>query len=547
MPPTAFSALRRGLRRAEDGIGTSRGALAVVAAAVVVYGLESIALPVIPGRDFGTYLRSYAQLWDWHSVWPMTMLFRTPLAPLVVGLPLDVAGGWAAQVVMGLLFALSVLAWSRTALAFGGRAALLATVALLLYPGYSILFHELASDAVAAVAFSGWALALSRAWHRPSARRFALVGLAVAATALSRPANQVLVVAALAPLVLAIPWPRRIACAFACAGTAVLVLGVWAVNNGLRYQDYAVSRAGDAYLPFFRAFTQDHIVAPENGPASRKLARAVQRQLLTQEPYRSYRVDLRTFFARGSDREFEDVVGLSDRVWGWDTDYAVVRKAGIEAVRAHPRSYAAGVANTFLRELWHPLFVALPGAGDAGVEGGRASVDSVVVGGRRLPSPGSEAIPAAHQSFASSTPDGHITEVWTSPTEHTVVFRDSRDQRRYASINAEVGRLTAQVPPYAGNEWLTRQLSRSSKLFPPPLLWLVAGLVGLAVRRPLRSGLALTLAFGPVLVTLVNAMTIYPVIEFAVPVAPALVVLGAAGLLGARSGSARLHRSRKDP
>ena len=57
----------------------------------------------------------------------------------------------------------------------------------------------------------------------------------------------------------------------ACAGVAIAVLGSWTVLNGLRYDDYTLSRAG-AFLPFYRAFTTDHIVRPENGPASRELA-----------------------------------------------------------------------------------------------------------------------------------------------------------------------------------------------------------------------------------------------------------------------------------
>ena len=70
---------------------------------------------------------------------------------------------------------------------------------------------------------------------------------------------------------------------------------------------------------------------------------------------------------------------------------------------------------------------------------------------------------------------------------------------------------------------------------PPPILWLVAGLVGLVVRRPQRSGLALALAGAALLVVGFQALAIYTIIEFAIPVAPALIVLGATGLVGART------------
>ncbi len=151
-------------------VGTLRGGATVFALAIAVFGIRSIALPVIPGRDFGTYIGYYAEMWDWHSVVPMSMLYRTPLAPLVIGGTLDLVGGWGLEVVMALLFAASVVAWTRTALAFGPRAALVTAVALLVYPGYGILFHTPASEPVAAAAFAAWALAVTRAWVAPSYR-----------------------------------------------------------------------------------------------------------------------------------------------------------------------------------------------------------------------------------------------------------------------------------------------------------------------------------------------------------------------------------------
>ena len=68
------------------------------------------------------------------------------------------------------------------------------------------------------------------------------------------------------------------------------------------------------------------------------------------------------------------------------------------------------------------------------------------------------------------------------------------------------------------------------------MLWIVAGLSpGLGVRRPHRLGLALALAAAAALVVVLQALAIYTIIEFAVPVAPAFVVLGAAGLVGTRA------------
>jgi hypothetical protein len=502
---------------AAAAVATRRGGWLVAGIAAAVFALESIALPVVPGRDFGTYLRTYAQLADWHSPLPMTMLYRTPVAPVVVGVPLDVAGGWALLVAMALLFAASVLLWTRTALVFGARAALLTAVALLLYPGYTILFHRPASDPVTGAAFAVWAYLLARAVSRPTPGRFAAAGAAVALAALARPGNQVLAALCVVALLARVPWRGRILAAVAYLAAAAVLLGGWAVLNGLRYDDYAVARGGNAFLPFFRSFVTDHTVAPDNGPASRRLAAAVRRDLLTREPYRSRGIGLEAFFAKGNDREFEDLVNLSDRIDGWDSDYRLLRDVGTEAVRAHPGTYARGVASTVVRELWHPLYVALPDDAPAAAATGAG-----------------DGIPAARQGFYTTTPHGSAREVWTSPTQHRLVFADPADARRNAAVERKVERLAAGVPPYRGSAWGTRQLSRSSKLFPPPLLWLLVGAAGLVLRRPRRSLAAWALAAGALVVTLFNALTIYPIIEFAIPLMPALVVCGAAGLLGVR-------------
>jgi hypothetical protein len=518
--------------RLERGLGSRRGVVVLFAVALAVYGLQSIALPVVSGRDFGTYLRFYAQMFEWDSVLPMSMLFRTPVAPLVVGGSLDLVGGYGTQVVMAGLYATSVVCWTWTALVFGRRAALLTAGALLLYPGYGILFHMLSSDSICAVAFAVWALTLTRAWLQPTSSRFAVLGLATAACALTRPGYQVLVVFTLLPLVLGIPWRARLTAAAACLAVAALFLGAWTVNNGLRYEDYALARGGGAFFPFYRAFTSDRIVSPENGDASRELAEAVRTRLLAEEPYRSYQITLERFFERGGPREFEDVVGITDRVWGWDSDYAQMRAAGIEAVRKQPWRYVQGVSKTVVDELWSPLHIALPS--EPAASGARRGEVAVPVGGG-LPQPSEgEQIPAARQGFFSTTPDGSITEVWTSPTDHSIVFSTPEGQRRFTALEAETTRLDALVPPYRGNAWLTLQFSRSSKLFPPPLLWLVVGLVAWVWRRPVRSGLAVAIALAGLLVVSFQALAIYSIIEFAVPVAPALVLFGAAGLVGDR-------------
>lgn len=519
----------RSLASLEALAGTRRGAVALFLAALGVYALQSLAVPLHPGRDLATYLRYYEQFVHGEVVLPMSMLYRTPVAPLVVGAPLDVAGAAVTQALFGVLYGASIVAWSATALVFGRRAALLTGVVLLVYPGYGILFHRLSVDAVFAAAFAAWALLLSRTIVRPSATRFVLLGLGVAVLALTRPGNQVLLVFALAPLLVDASWRRRVAWSAAFLAPAVAALGLWTVHNGVRYGDYAVARGSGAFIPFFRVFTSERIVSPENGSASRELGREVARRLLPEEPYRSYGVDMREFFSSGDMGMWEDLVNVSDQAWGWDSDYSKLRAVALEAVREHPGAYAKGVANTIFQELWQPVFTVW------GVRRAPDTTDAVVIGaaGRRLPRPtNGGVIPAAHQDLYTTTPDGHIREVWTSATTHHSVFDDPRDQERLAAMTANVGELHGKIPAYDGNRTLALNLNRASRWFPRPLLWIVVGVAAIAIRRPRRWPIAFALASAGMIIVVFTALGIQTVVEYATPVVPAFIVLASAGLVG---------------
>jgi hypothetical protein len=65
-------------------------------------------------------------------------------------------------------------------------------------------------------------------------------------------------------------------------------------------------------------------------------------------------------------------------------------------------------------------------------------------------------------------------------------------------------------------------------------VWIVVGLIGLAWRRPRGAATVLALSLAALLVILLNALGLFADPHFALPVAPAFVLLGSAGLVGAR-------------
>jgi hypothetical protein len=525
--------LARALARLETLASGRRGALLLLVLALLAYAVRAIAWPLRTGRDLDEYLLAYVQLFDRDVLLPWSLLFRTPVAPLYDGLSLDVLGGRLAEPLMALLYAGSVVCWAAAARTFGARAALATAAFLLFYQGYALMFHELSSEPVFAAAFAGWALLVARAARVPSAGRFALAGLGVAVLALVRPGNAVLLAFGIFPLLLHGTRRARVERTGAFVLAAILPLLAWSVHNGARFDYWGLARGGNAIVPFYRAFITDHIVSPENGEQSRRLATAMQQHLLTREPYRSYGVTLDELFAKGSFRVHEDLYLLSDQVFGWDSDYSVLRGAGVEGVRAHPGTYARGVARTVRDQLTKAQFrVVSDEKGESG--GGKAESATVVVGGRTLPAPTEgEPIPAG-QVVWISRPDQSIRQVWTSPTEWRFEFDHAADRARFQEIRREVDDLFAGLPDRTGNARLALRLNQLSRWFPRPWMWIVLGVAGIAWRRPRGWPTLVALAVSAFSVVLLNALGLFADLHFVLPVAPAFVLLGLGGLLGER-------------
>jgi hypothetical protein len=570
-------------RTFEGWVGSRSSAACLFLLGLAVFAVQSVALPVSPGRDMERYVHLYLQLWNYSPVLPAQINDRGPLAGLGVGVPLEL-GGVATELWLGVLFAASIVAWATIARSFGARAALVTSGLLLVYPGYGIVFHGLSGDPLFAAGFAGWAVALTRAIRRPSVTTFLVAGLGMGLLVLIRPVNQVLIVFALLPLFLHGPWSRRL------AWTASFFIGSTAVTQGwkaladLRYGDevtlepskaaivvalllavflvppsrrrrvawlaipcvvavvaliavrgtdlqspaeyarsFAQSPPGVVFL--YRAFVMDRIVSPGNGPASRELGRVVERDLLTQEPYRSYGIDLEGFFSSGSSRMFQDLQRLGG------VDHGAVTG---EAIRRHRWAFTTGIARTVWALLWSSRVyrpeVAPAGEGSAGAG---EEAEYVVVNGRRLPKPSEgQPIPASHFPRVILTREGQAREVWRSPVDHHLVFDDPSDERRWERFERDTVRLASRIPTRDANASLVHRMNQASNRFPPLALWLAVGLVALAVRRPRSALIALAPAAAGLVVIVGTALVAEPVAYYAAPVSPAFIMLAVVGLLG---------------
>jgi hypothetical protein len=576
----------------EGWVGTRSSAGALFVLALAGFAIQSLVLPVYPGRDMGRYVQTYVQYWYDEPVYPAVLNTRGPLSAVGVSVPLQL-GGIAAEVWLAMLYAASIVAWAAVARTFGARAAVFASVVLLVYPGYGILFHGLASDSLFAAGFAGSALVLTRTMLRPSIWRFAASGAAIGLLVLIRPGNQVLILFALLPLVLRAPWSRRFAWIAAFFASSVLVTQAWYAVAYWRHGEAVAWRPSVAVLGsalalvavafavlllparwrprvalvggallvlvaavagsradsptayarslvqspssqifFYRAFELERIVSPDNGPASQELARAVRRELLSKEPYRSYGVDQETFFSSGSNRIFGDVLSLAGQA---DLD-AVTR----EAIREHPGAFLGGIVRTIWDLVWARRVFAPEAARQEDdsvpptVSDGHGGGDVIVVNGKTLPRPTEgQPIPSSRVGPEIHGVRGGVREVWLSATEHPTVFDDPYDEQRYRRYTNDAARLADRIPTRDSNDALVHRLNQASRAFPPPVLWLVLGALALAIRRPRRAVVALVPALAALAVIVATGAVAPAVAEYAAPVSPAFIVLAAVGLLGA--------------
>lgn len=525
--------MKRAWARLLAFVPTRGAAAALFALALGVFWFQALGWPMAKGRDTWDYLVYYLQLFDSNPPLSQVQLFRAPLTPLVVGLPMALGGGLLLEAVFGLLFAVSVVAWSATALTFGRIPALASALLLLVYPAWATLYHQASSDAVFATGLAVWALVLARALRRPTTGGFVAFGVGIAALVLIRPANQILLPAVLAPLLAPAPWRRRLVWVAACFAAVVLPLAGWAVHNGVRYDDYTVTRGGRAWVPFLRVWLDDRTIAPENGPASRRLARLVEDHVLTEEPYRSLHVPLDAYLQNGTNYETVRLIALSDRYFGRGDNYGVMFDSAVEAIRKHPGTYFRGVADVSwqflmqapIREGVVPRAQTAPGPPRPTYER-----DGVA-----LPNPEAtillDAVPYGFVWCASNYIDSCTLR------DPSVVWHDPALQKRYREVVSRVREWDAELPSRAGQNWVTEILNRITPRFPRPPLWLAVGVIALVWRRPRgwTTIVALWAAAAAVLLIHATSQSIAP--EFSLPLYPLFIVTALGAVAGERGGT----------
>jgi hypothetical protein len=500
---------------------------------LLVFAVEALAWPVQRGRDAWDYLVYYLSFLDGSTPFPLVMLVRSPVTALVLGLPMQVGGATALEVVAGLLYAVTIVAWAATALTFSRLGAVVTALVLLVLTPFALPFHEPSSDMVVAAGLALFSLGLARTWRSPSTRRFAALGLGVAALALARPSYQVLLLAVVLPLTLAATRRVRAVRAGAFLAAAAVPLALWAVHNGTRYGDWTVSRSGSLNVPFYPAFLAREI-EPGNGPASRRLARLVEREVLVLPAYRDLGVDVETYFRSGVNFEVVRLAGLVDRVDGLDSDYALLHEAAREVAVEGDRIVRGVNLSRSLRTFRGWLGEPPPFEHRTKPDRWPDPEPTIDVAGEPFPNP------AAQPPSPDAVPYGFLQcaadeiERCILPDPRSVLGPEAA--RRYTEVTDTVRRWDEGLGARAPRAWLAARLDQLRAVLPPTWAWLALCVATLAIRRP-RGTLVIALLAGLALALLaVHALGGRPDPFYALPVLPALPVAAICALAAPRRG-----------
>jgi hypothetical protein len=514
--------------RLTERLVSRRGTVLLLVAALTSYALQALAWPLERGRDSWDYWLTFLQLADRDPPFSALQVFRTPIAPLVTGIPMWIGGARLTEVVFGCLYALSLLGWAWAVAPIARSASLATALVLLVTPTYAGLFHEVSSDPVFAFLVAWWAGAVVRAWHTGTSAWLAAVGLGVALMTLCRPASQVALLSCMLVPLVARRGGRPVLAGIAVAvAAAVVPLGAWAAHNAVRYDDFTIARGSKAWVPFFRVAGA---VDPANGDASRRLVDAVRREVLTLPPYASRGVETETYFDGAGNLEVIRMIALSDKVFGWDTDYNVLFDASVEAVRADPWWYVRGVADTFwqfLSQRYAPETrerpVPIP---DLPAE--------LTIDGKPFPAPVtvSPLVQAVRYGFVWCPTDDLERCVVPHPLS---ALGDAGQARRYADLVARIRDWNAQLPTRDSNASLASKGGTASTRWPRPFLWIAVAVVALAVRRPRGTAPIVVIGGVSLLVLLVHALSQAPQSEFELPFVPVWIAAALVGVLAPRA------------
>jgi len=489
--------------------------------AIIVYYIQSYAVPMFLGRDYTSYLIYYFDYWSKEPVYHLLMVRRTPVAPFVLGFLLQYGGSRLLELFMAICYSFSITAVYNIGLLWSRKIGISSAIILLLYPSYAYLYHQFSSDALFALGFIGWCLYVAKTYSSPSLTKFVINGFLVVLVILIRPSGQPILLFTLFAFFLPnITFYKRIRYSIAFLVPCGTLLMLWTVHNYIRYDDLTIAR-GSGTAPFYRVFIHDKIVRPDNGKYSRELSEVIKAELLPKEPYKSYGITLEKFyFSKRNRRMYEDLVGLSDRIWGWDTDYRILKLVAREAIKRYPSIYIKNTLRNYYRGLYEHLYLRVPYRQENFI--GPEKPKALNEKGLPVPSEGEE-IPRSYLHFMASSPDNRM-----APDPNSVELKyPLKQQERLQVLENKIRHSIPSLPVRDGNEKLVHFFNKTIlSSFPRMFYWILFSVLGFAFFTDIRKTVFIFYLFVAFVTLTIIYLLINPLPYYRIPFDPLFIIGG---------------------
>jgi len=455
------------------------------------------------------------------------MLYRTPIAPFILGGSLQLGGSTLLELCLALFFSISLVSIYNIGLIWNKTIAITAAFILMIYPAYGILYHRPCSDPIFALGFILWCNYIIKTFYSPSIKKFIIHGFIIFLLILTRPSSQVFVSFVLFPFfALKLPTTKKLHFAITFFITCYTLLMLWSFNNYIRYDDFTISRGFKAAMPLYRLFITDKLIHPENGPYSHKLQKAIQEDLLLKEPYKSYGITIDEFFSSPKNsRMWSDLVTLSDRKWGWDDDYHNLFYISIEAIQKHPITYLKNTIAVYYNAFKKHYFLQAIEKRETNLKRDNKANKEYTRKGLPIPTKG-EAIPRPYMWHSSSSPDNRMLP---DPTSIELKISEEQQKRRQTLLN-KVSNIP-RLPVRNGNQKVQSIISIFLQFFPPMIYWVGFAIVGSFYFTSTQKRIYLTLLGLSLFLLGVTYSGIEGIAQYRVPFDPIFIIGGLFGFI----------------
>jgi len=490
----------------------------VAALSALNYWLFSLAIPLAPGRDFGSFLAYYADFFEPVAANETLMLFRTPFTPFFIGLLNAIGGTVLLEWGMGFLFVSSIVAYFKGMELWSRKWAYVGTILILIYPPYSYLYHFLGSDSIFAWGFAVWFYLVALCIKRPSVKYFMLVGAWIFTVVMIRPVGKLMLLVCFLPFMLDKVMLRNKFIYILCCVTVSygLILG-WSYVNYSKYGHFTVSRGGSSFLPLNKFFIHYGIVDPLNGPMTKKMSDIVAENLLTKEPYISHGVTIEKFFHSKSPRIFLDFRFLCDEVFGKSVEFAPLGTVSYEAFATNP-----------VLVLKNYIFDGYKALANIGFLPEPTSIgEQSVINSTAQSATFEEWIVSAKQSLERRLTSDNMEIIPISYYEMIVLDKPDEQLRRHYELKKRIANMGIDLPEREGGLYLSKFINMWGAAYPVPIWWLIFAVISLIYFDKEKFFLyiiMLTVSIGIVFVSVLGINLVY---HYRVPFDALFILMGA--------------------